>query len=411
MACLAARDETNGQAPGALILGGGIGSLSVIRSLARHGIPVRVLGAHRLVGFSRYYKSGPDWRGPEADGAATRLIDLARRDGMTGWIVIAGSDPEVRFVAQNHAALSEVFRLTTPPWDVIEPMVDKNLLQRHAATVGVDSPQSYHPRDRIELAKLDCRFPIILKPSTRDVENAFTLAKAWRADNRDMLIGLYDRAVALMGRNAVVLQEMIPGGGITQFSYAAIWNRGAPVASLVARRTRQYPIDFGYTSTFVETVACPEVENAACRFLASLNFSGIAEVEFKFDSRDSRYKILDINPRPWAWIGLGDGVGIDFPHLLWRQAQGETLTPLRPSNDAAWIHVSRDVVAACEEMLLCRLAPEDYTASLRKRLVSAVFTRDDPVPGLVEFPLAMWRALTHRLPIMARQAVAAVVPR
>ena len=82
----------------------------------------------------------------------------------------------------------------------------------------------------------------------------------------------------MVGERAIVLQELIPGSGSAQFSYAAVWHRGAPVASLVARRTRQYPVEFGYTSTFVETVEQSEVEDAACRFLRSLDYSGLVEV-------------------------------------------------------------------------------------------------------------------------------------
>jgi len=98
------------------------------------------------------------------------------------------------------------------------------------------------------------------------------------------LLSRYDEAVAAVGHDHIVIQELIPGGGSAQFSYAAVWDRGAPIASMVARRTRQYPTDFGRTSTFVETIHNAQVEEAATKFLGSLNYSGIAEIEFKFDA-------------------------------------------------------------------------------------------------------------------------------
>jgi predicted ATP-grasp superfamily ATP-dependent carboligase len=99
----------------------------------------------------------------------------------------------------------------------------------------------------------------------------------------------------MVGERAIVLQELIPGGGSSQFSYAAVWHRGSPVASLVARRSRQYPIDFGYTSTYVETMEQKDVEEAACGFLKSIDYSGLVEVEFKRDHRDGR-----CGAWPWA---------------------------------------------------------------------------------------------------------------
>src|SRR5262249_4174118 len=155
----------------------------------------------------------------------------------------------------------------------------------------IDAPRCYRPRRRGEVEQLDCRFPLVLKPALRTQENAFTLAKAWRVDDRAALLARYDQAVALVGRDGIVMQEFIPGGGEAQFSYAAGFDRGMPVATLVARRARQYPVEFGYTSTFVETVDCAAVEAAGHRYLASLDYTGLAEVEFKFDPRDQRYKI------------------------------------------------------------------------------------------------------------------------
>ena len=107
----------------------------------------------------------------------------------------------------------------------------------------------------------------------------------------------YDEAAALVGHDAIVLQEFIPGNGLSQFSHAGVWDHRAPIASLVARRTRQFPIEFGFTSTLVETIENRAVEKAARRFLSSLSYDGIVELEFKFDERDGHCKLLDFNAR------------------------------------------------------------------------------------------------------------------
>src|SRR5579883_109684 len=388
--------------PAALIIGGAHGALAIARSLGRRGIDVTLLTDHRLAGFSRYVRRQFVWDGPAHDGALDDLLVLADRKNLAGAVVFAGGDAEVRFIAQNHARLTQVFRLTTPTWDVVQPMFDKRLMYAHAASIGVAAPLGYAPRDRRDLDDMRCRFPLVLKPTERTAENAFTLAKAWRADDRATLVARYDEAAALVGVDAVVLQELIPGGGETQFSYAAVCCRGTPVAEFTARRQRQYPVEFGYTSTFVETVDCPQVTQAGRRFLASLDYTGIAEVEFKYDARDGQYKILDVNARIWSWAALGPAAGVDFPHVLWRLARGEPIEPRGRARDAAWMHVARDLVAAAHTMLRGRLTPAAYLRALQKAIVFAAFAADDPLPGLVEMPLALWRALTHRLPIIVR---------
>ncbi|HUI98134.1 MAG TPA: ATP-grasp domain-containing protein [Xanthobacteraceae bacterium] len=395
--------------PAALVLGGAHGALAIVRSLARRGIAVSVLADHRLAHFSRYLRGRFAWDGPNAPGALDRLIALADRNHLAGAVLFAGGDAEVRFIAQNHAALARVFRLTTPAWDMAKEMLDKRLMHVRAAAAGLDAPRCHAPADRHAVGELACRFPVVLKPRVRAQENTFTLAKAWRADDRETLLARYDEAAALVGADGVLLQEWIPGGGEAQFSYAAVCDRGAPLAALVARRRRQYPIDFGYTSTFVETALCPEVEDAGRRFLAALGFTGLAEVEFKYDRRDGRYKILDVNPRIWTWAALGAPAGVDFPYLLWRLARGEPVEPVTACRQAAWMHASRDAIAAIEELLAGRLRPRDYLASLKVPLAFSAFALDDPLPGLIELPLALLRAATHRLPIVLRDFFSRIV--
>src|SRR5262249_45320482 len=126
------------------------------------------------------------------------------------------------------------------------------------------------------------------------------------------------------------------------------------------------------------------------------------EVEFKHDRRDGRYKLLDVNARIWTWAELGAAAGVDFPYALWRVAQGEEVAPLRPSRDAAWLHVSRDLAAAAHEMLRGTLTPAAGLRWRARRLAFGAFSLDDPLPSLVELPLALWRAVTRRLPIVLR---------
>ena len=299
---------------GALILGGAHGSLEIARSLGRRGIPVWLVTAENpLAGLSRYVERNVSWPGPAGDGAARFLVELGHRHSLEDWVLFAGSDADMRFVAQNHATLGAVFTLTTEPWDKIRFAYDKRLMDARAAELGIARPSTRYPRSRDDLAHLGISFPVILKPTVHETRNAFIDAKAWRADDQRTLAARYDEAKALVGADAIMIQELIPGDGATQFSYAAVWDRGRPIGALVARRCRQYPINFGFTSTLVETVERPEVEAAATRFLASLDFSGLAEIEFKYDARDGSYKILDVNARAWTWMALGAAAGIDFP--------------------------------------------------------------------------------------------------
>lgn len=383
---------------GALIVGGSHGSLCVARSLGRHGIKAAFVGSEPSIAqFSRYVTKTFSWCGPDQAGAAAELMDIGRRNGFDGWLLIPGADSEARLLSQHKTELSSLFRLKLPDWNGMQWAYDKTLTYERAGELGIGFPRSYKPRTPQDVVNLDCKFPLILKPTVRERKNSFTRAKAWQVDDRAALIARYDEAFALVGADGIVLQELIPGGGEAQFSYAAVWDRGAPIASLVARRRRQFPIDFGLTSTFVETIDNDEVEALAVRFLKSIDYDGMVEVEFKYDRRDGCYKILDVNARSWTWCALGGLAGVDFPYILWRLAMGEEVPSCRGKAGAAWMLGIRDIMAAGQGILAGMLTPGAYMRSLRTPMVFGAYAADDMLPGAMEIALGGWHYLKRRV--------------
>jgi predicted ATP-grasp superfamily ATP-dependent carboligase len=314
-------------------------------------------------------------------------LDLTDGHDLSGWVLFATGDEDMRMIAENHAALSARFRVMSPNWDTAKWVLDKRLTYQRAASLGIDYPWSFHPECLDDVLQIECRFPVILKPAIRKVANEFTRAKAWKAPDREALVLLYKRSAALVGYNGVVIQEWIPGTGRAQFSYAALWNRGAPIASLVAQRTRQFPIDFGRSSTFVETIAHSPIEEESCRLLKSLNYTGVVELEFKYDERDCRYKLLDVNGRFWTWHAVGARAGVDFGYLAWCLAQGLNVAPGRGRAGVAWMSGGRDIIAAYHELASSTLSLRDYLKGFCQPLVFANFAFDDPLPAFVEIPL------------------------
>jgi D-aspartate ligase len=242
---------------------------------------------------------------------------------------------------------------------------------------------------------------VIVKPTMSEGRNAFVDAKAWRADDPRALTVRYEKAAALVGAERIMVQELIPGNGRAQMSYAAVWDRGEPIGSLTARRLRQYPVDFGFTSTYVETVTLPQIEQAACRFLKSLEYSGLVEIEFKYDARDGTYKILDVNTRSWTWIALGAAAGVDFAFIQWQLAVGREVDRISGRPGATWRYLSRDLAVALLEMFAGTITPADCLRSLRHAPAAAVLAWDDPLPALIDLPLVATRVARRRLSLIS----------
>jgi D-aspartate ligase len=389
---------------GALVINADHAALGIVRSLGRHGIPVWVITKdrrHTLAAVSRYTQRHLVW--PVADDARRLdyLLELGRRHGLDGWVIYPTDDSDAALLAHHETSLAQHFALTTPPWETMRWAYDKRLTYELAASLGVDHPWTYTPRGPEDLSSLDLTFPVILKPAVKTRHNRFTNARAWRAEGRRELLARYAEACKLVDPATVMVQELIPGGGEVQLSFAALSVGGHPLAWAVARRVRQYPVDFGRGSTFVESVDDPSVEEPARRLLTYMRYTGLVELEFKRDPRTGRTKLLDINPRIWGWHTLAGRAGVDFPYLSWRLARGEHLPATRARPGVRWVRRA-DIRAALTEIRHGRLSPAAYLGSLRPPLEFAVLALDDPMPALLDIP---WRLLDVAAESLRRQAV------
>jgi D-aspartate ligase len=376
---------------GAIVIGGDYRGLGLARSLGRRGVPVWVLWEQeeRLATASRYARRSVAI-GRRGEPLHEELLRIAREEGLAGWALFPTSDHTVAALARAYNELAKVFKMTTSPWDVLRWAHDKRLTLRLAQTAGIESPRTLFPRDRIELAALDCEFPVILKPAVKEDFNRFTAAKAWRVDDKRSLAARYDEACLFVPRETIMVQEFIPGGGGCQLSFAALCSEGEPLASIVARRTRQFPPDFGRASTFVETVDEPGVIEASLRILAAMGATGLVEVEFKRDPRTGALKLLDVNPRAWGWHTVGAKAGVDFPYLLWQLVHGDPVQKVHGAPGVKWRRLSWDLVALANDLFHGRPAVRDYVASFGGPRVAAIFAADDPLPGLLEVPLLVF---------------------
>jgi len=61
----------------------------------------------------------------------------------------------------------------------------------------------------------------------------------------------------------------------------------------------------------------PELRDRTQRLLRAIGFSGIAEVEFKWDAAAADYKLIEINMRPWDQHRLGAAAGVDVIHTAY----------------------------------------------------------------------------------------------
>lgn len=382
-------------APGAVVLGSDYKALGVVRSLGRRGIPSVVIDNQpRSAWFSRYVTRRFAWHGPMEDGAFLNfLLHISKEYHLDQWVLFALQDDVVELVARNTQQLAKVYRLVTQDWNIIQWAHDKRLTYRMAEVVGVPYPETWYPTCEDDLKTIEIKYPVIIKPAISiRFQHAMRL-KALPVSNLEQLLTQYRLAASIISPDEIMIQEIVPGQGRTQYSVATYCKEGNMILGMTARRTRQYPIDYGLSSSFVEAIEMPALFEHTEKLLHFMHVSGMVEVEFKYDLRNEQYKLLDINIRPWGWHTLCIACGLDFPYIQFCDTLGEAPSAIIPRYNYRWVRLLTDLPAGLQEIRTGITTPWAYLRSLIGNVAFSVFDRRDPLPTLGDFATALYRSI------------------
>ncbi|MGB7296410.1 MAG: ATP-grasp domain-containing protein [Candidatus Aminicenantales bacterium] len=343
------------------------------------------LGICRFSKYQKKFFKSPHPSNP--DQYVDFLMRTAKKEGIEGWVIYPNSDLVVFILSRYKETLEDYFRIPTPGWDVMRCVYVKRETYEIAAKNGIPIPKTYDKYCLSQLLGENLQFPVVIKPSIRDHFYPWFKSKAFRVDNEDELIRIYNRVNRIIASDEIIVQDFIPGGPKNLYSYCPFFKNGKVVAGLAANRARQHPMEFGHASTYVQLADIPELRRMAERFLNLINFYGIAEVEFMRDPRDHQYKLLEVNPRIWGWHTLARAAGVDLPYFLYQDLLGEDIDVPSSLNHVKWVRLITDIPTSFHEIIKGKLRIGDYIASMKGEMTEAVLSLKDPLPFIAEIAL------------------------
>ncbi|MEN3324167.1 ATP-grasp domain-containing protein [Mariniflexile soesokkakense] len=59
----------------------------------------------------------------------------------------------------------------------------------------------------------------------------------------------------------------------------------------------------------------PDLLEVVKDLMKTLNWSGVAHIDLRFDNKDKKFKVIEINPRFWRSVEASEIAGVNFPYL------------------------------------------------------------------------------------------------
>jgi predicted ATP-grasp superfamily ATP-dependent carboligase len=361
------------------------GSLGIARSLGRLGVGIygidRDMWAPSL--HSRYFREKLIWdidvEAPEA--TVQYLLEVAKRIGKRS-ILVPTTDESAILLADYDNVLSEryVFPHLSP--QLVRALASKKQMYFLAKKNGIPTPETYFPQSREDVDKYleQDPFPIMLKGIYGSALQRRAGRKMFIIKSKKELLDLYDRYEDKANPN-FMLQEYIPGGDDSIWMFNGYFDeRSECLFAITGKKIRQAPPHNGLTSLGI-CLRNDTVHETTKRFMKNIGYKGILDIGYRYDTRDGKYKVLDINPRIGCTFRLfvGDN-GLDVARAQYLDLTEQNVPPSQIVEGRKWFVEDYDMVSSVRYYSEKNLTFREWIKSFRGVQEAAWFACDDLLP-------------------------------
>jgi predicted ATP-grasp superfamily ATP-dependent carboligase len=391
--------------PLAVICGASATGLGVGRDLGRRGVSVVFADYESFrPGFASRYVSR-DEPGIVAESESDlieKLRDLGRRQTVKP-VLFQTTDQLVLSIAQHREQLGQHYHIadSTRP-GIADVVTDKKSFYELCVKHGVVSPRTVFPAtlDEALTVRSEFDFPVIIKPIHghlwRERLKGRKLLTAATPDEFEQLVRKFADDI-----QDLMIQEMIPGPE-SNLWVGGLYLRqsdGEPGTIFTGRKLRQHPPGFG-SASLADACQNDDVVKLSVSFLQQIGYRGVCGTEFKFDERDSQYKMVEVNPRQTLWFALIDASGIPLNYYAYCDLAGLPLPDAGKLREGTkWILFEKDLITSIRYILRGQLGFFRWLGSFRNVRVHAVMSMSDRRPmvsTLRTYGVRIWQRFIRR---------------
>lgn len=343
-----------------IILGGSTNALGQIRAVKQLGcncINITEPGPHDWSRKSFYCKG---IHAPHPFNERSKALEMlfnviAGIDGKP--FLFFASDEWMDLVGENESEFRKIAYLPQSSWKTMSKLYNKKFLYNIAESNGIPHPKTVtvNSLKSIQDKLIELKAPYIVKPQETTAQNILSangihsFHRTQKFDNKSDLLHWIKTLVSHSIDIPILIQEYIPGDAKFLYTLTSYSNAdGCLLAGSVGHKLRQFPPEAGrITAGVLENNL--ELFNVGKKFLSSVRFHGLANTEFKFDSRDGLYKLMEINTRLGAWNYSTLISGLNLIEVAIKDTLGESYNgpDMATQNDGGvWYNVIYDLPSA-----------------------------------------------------------------
>lgn len=224
-------------------------------------------------------------------------------------LLIASNETYAEFISKNKESLKKDFYFNYPSIDIIKSLTTKEIFYKTYEHSCLDFPKTiYYACDERQDIPCDLMYPIIVKPSNVVIYNHINFKekkKIYKIESEEELKRVIDLIVKAGYNDTLILQEFIPGDDSHLFDAVIYADRNKKVSliSFAQIGLQEHAENMvgnaailmnGYNNHDGNVM---EMVQKIKNFMEEIGYMGFAEFDMKYDERDHKFKVLEINAR------------------------------------------------------------------------------------------------------------------
>lgn len=285
-------------------------------------------------------------------------------------LAIGCGDSYVQLLSQNKDNFPENVIAPYIDIDMMNNLIHKEKFYKMCEEVGVDYPNTFvHKKELAHEFELPFEAPFIVKPSN-GIEywrHPFaTQKKVYKADDKKELLSILDDIYGAGYDDSIIIQDFIPGDDTYMRVLTNYSDRDGKVKLMSLGHVlleEHTPHGIGNHAVII-TEHNEEVAEKFRKLLEEMHYIGFSNFDIKYDQRDGKFKVFEINTRQGRSNFYVTGAGQNIAKYLVEDYINQNPIDLKVITEKSlWMVVPKGVAFRY-------IGPEEYRKEMRA-LISA----------------------------------------
>jgi D-aspartate ligase len=224
-------------------------------------------------------------------------------------LLVSTNESYTELISKNNNKLEKNLIYNLPGIDIIKTLTNKENFYKTYENSNLSFPQTiYFDLKKDKISSIKIKFPLVIKPANVVKYNHISFEgknKIYKINNQEELKNVLNLIKNSDYDDKLIIQEFIPGDDSYLFDSVVYLNKNSKckVVSFaqigMQERTKSMvgnaAVLINGFNTYDGDVKS-QIDNII-KFMENIKYKGFAEIDMKYDARDKKFKVLEINAR------------------------------------------------------------------------------------------------------------------